>query len=441
MKLEQSSVLISGQLITSRTETVEAYLRLRAKYLGVIGIASPFASQGTARISAYENNVLKRQFYYKHVRIDHNSSKVMFVPVFLAYLWSILANAFSLRDHLNEVTPHPHPLPQGAREKKREGKRKFDLFVGVACFSSLAGVLLKKLGVIDKLIYYCIDYYPMPKDLSFNTVIVWAFRQADKLCVRHSDMVWHISPRIAQAREEFAGIRPDEYKHKVVPLGYDSSVFIDKPEQEFDINSIAFVGTLSDNQGLELVVQAMPKVLEKMPDAKVHVIGRGPFEGALKALIKMASLEKQFILYGFIPDEKDVLDIISKCAIGMAPWNSSPEDNSIYADPGKPKLYAARGLPTVITEGPAISNLIEEAQAGFVIKYDKDMLADAILRLLTNKDRLISYRENSLVFARSNADACAIFSKAFGLRYEANKSEQIADFPADSNQKEACHEA
>ena len=48
-----SSVIICGQLVTSRTETLEEYFRNKLDLLTVIGITSPFAPYNVSRCSVY----------------------------------------------------------------------------------------------------------------------------------------------------------------------------------------------------------------------------------------------------------------------------------------------------------------------------------------------------------------------------------------------------
>jgi len=377
-KLKSLSLLISGQLFTSRTETLEDFFKDRVSSLGIIGITSPYASPGSARRRYYENG---RLIYEGKIRNIYFSSRkwysdFLLVLVFGVYFFEILKAAYSF-------------------------KKKFDIFIGVACFSTLLGLILRRLGLVDKIIYYSIDYYPIPRKLSFNTVIVKAFRIIDKFCARKVDLIWHISPRIPEARDKFSKLKPNCYKHIVVPLTYTKRLLRFKSLEEIERYTIGFVGTLSENQGLQLLIRAMPEIAKRIPQIKVKIIGKGPYKETLEKLVRRYGVERYFEFYGFIKEEEDVLEILSHCTVGIAVWTSKEDDNILYADPGKPKLYAFCGLPIIITTGAIIAEEIVEREAGVSINYESQELINAIVRILNDDELIKRYKKNAFALAKS----------------------------------------
>lgn len=377
--LENLSVLLSGQLITSRTETIEEYLKPRVKTLGVIGLTGVYAAENVSRCSLYEKGMLKQEFSLASILIKKRNilSQLLLVPAFILYFISITKASYKF-------------------------KVKFDIFLGVACFSTFVGVFLKKMGKIRHLIYYCIDYYPYPKRFCFNTLVVWAFRKIDKFCVKNSDIVWHIAKRIPEARRDFEGVKENSYNQTLVPLCYNSAMMRRVAFEDIERWTIGFVGTLSENQGLQLLIKSMPRILQQLPEVKVKIIGRGPYVQELRKLVEQAKLEDVFDFLGFIKDDNKVLDILSHCAIGIAPWTSSSEDNIQFADPGKPKLYAFCSLPIIITNGAiSIADEIKNKKAGLSINYEEHELAQAVVSLLKDENNLKIFRRNALEFANS----------------------------------------
>jgi len=387
--LEDLNIVICGQLVTSRTETIEEYLKDRTKALGVIGIAGVFAAENVSRCSLYEKGNLKKEFQLASILIKKRNAftPLFLVSAFILYFFSIIKASFKF-------------------------KKKFDVFIGAACFPTFVGMFLKKIGKVKQLIYYCIDYYPYPKDFCFNKIVVWAFRKIDKLCVKNSDITWHISKQIPGARSGFEGIDPNSYHHIVVPLCYNSNLLRIVPFEKIERWTIGFIGTLSPNQGLQLLIEVMPEVLRQLPELRVKIIGRGPYGSKLKKLVEKENLDNIFEFLGFIKDENRVLDILSHCTVGVALWLFSKDDNIYYADTGKPKLYAFCGLPIIITKGPAISYEIERRKAGIAIDYDKESLKDAILKLFKNDLLIEEYKKNSFEMAKSLTSEI-ILAKAF----------------------------
>ncbi|MFH1519345.1 MAG: glycosyltransferase [Candidatus Omnitrophota bacterium] len=389
MNLQKLKILIAGQLKTSRTETLEDYLRDRTNSLGVIGFMSPFASYDESRCTLYEKGIKKREFSLPSYRVKKASGlRQSFICFsFLVYIYSFFKSF-------------------------RKLGQKFDVFIGIATFSTMLGLILKKLGKVDKVIYYCLDYYPPSKKLNFNRIINIIFRSIDKLVVRSVDAVWHISPRIKWAREHYTGLSANSYSEVIVPLGYTKGISYDLPLEDRERWSLGFVGTLSENQGLQMVIGAMPELIKEFPEVKVRIIGHGPYTDQLKGMAKGKGLGEHFIFHGFVRDDAQAYSILSRCMAGLATWTGDESDNSLYADPGKPKLYALLGLPTIITSAPYVSELISETGAGEVIDYCANDFISAVKKIIAKEEDFRNYQEGIEKF-RPFCLAENIFNKAF----------------------------
>lgn len=389
MELDKLKVLIAGQLKTSRTETLEDYLRDRTNSLGVIGFMSPFASYNESRCALYEKGVKKREFNLPSYRVKKVSGlgQALICLSFLVYIYSFFKSF-------------------------RKLGQKFDIFIGIATFSTMLGLILKKLGKVDRVVYYCLDYYPPPKKLNFNRIINIIFRNIDKLVIKNADAVWHISPRIKWAREHYSGLTANSYHEAIVPLGYNNKILYDLPLEDRERWSLGFVGTLSENQGLQMVIEAMPELIKEFNQLKVHVIGHGPYSDQLKDMVKERELDEHFIFHGFVRDDAQAYSILSRCIAGLATWTGDENDNSLYADPGKPKLYALLGLPTIITSAPYVSELVSETGAGEVIEYRVSDFILAVKKIITKDEDFQNYRKGVEKF-RPFCLAENIFNRAF----------------------------
>ena len=151
--------------------------------------------------------------------------------------------------------------------------------------------------------------------------------------------------------------------------------------------------------GLDLLLNALPLIIEQVPNVKVRIIGSGPWD-ELKRLVAKSGLKDRFVFHGFIKDEEKLFDLVSRCTIGVAPYAFTADNPAIYTDPGKPKLYAFCGLPTIITKITSIAAEMHARKAGVAINYDKNDLAAEAIRLLQDEQTLREYRENATDFAR-----------------------------------------
>lgn len=382
--LRKLGIIISGQTLTGRIEVIEGYLKDKTNSLIVLGYPGADSPE-FGRCTVYQQGrfIRQKQMLLNRLRIRPN--RFIQPLIFLSYILevlSILYSALCLR-------------------------RRFHVFLGVGSFATFTGLLLKKIGIVKFLIYYSIDYFPP----SVGTFTADTLRAFDKLCTLSSDVVWVISPRIVESRCRYAGLPPDRYDHIIVPAGFDSRLLNRAALDGFDRWSIAFVGTLSRFHGLQLLVEALPLVLKQLPEVKVRLFGPGPWDD-LKKLVTELKMQDRFIFMGFIRSEDELFKSVSRCAVGVAPYVNTLDNPAGFADPGKPKIYAFCGLPTIITKTPQVAYEIDKMRAGIAIDYDRDSLALALVKLLEDDVTLKEYRMSAIRFAQLYS-AEQLFEKAF----------------------------
>lgn len=362
MNLKNKDILIAGQLKTSLTENLEDFLISRVRTLGIIGIASPFATVKESRCTLY---------------IDGNKVKEWLLPAFTIKkitLWNYPLITISYIVFVYSFIRAFFYL-----------NRRFDIFIGISTFSAIFGILYKKVGRVKKMIYYCLDYYVTPKGFGFKKMLNLLFMILEPWALKNADFVWNLSSRIKDAHIKYFGLKPDKYLQTIVPVSYRKSFSHNLPFKKRERWTLGFVGSLSENQGLQLVVSAMPELIKIYPLIKVKVIGHGLYAEEIKAMIREKNLEDRFIFYGFISDEKEVNNILSQCMLGLAPYTGEFMDNSLFTEPGKPKLYLMLGLPVIVTDSISIADLIEINKAGEKIKYSEKELISSIKEIIEDE--------------------------------------------------------
>jgi glycosyltransferase involved in cell wall biosynthesis len=366
-------VLVSGQVLTCRIETIEDYLRPRVPRLGVIGLASPFAASNVARCVEYRDGAVNRSWPVRSVLVGSRNS-----------FWRMVRLTDAFANYYRTI-----------ERCARRMERPFDLFVGISCFSAYVGLALRRRGLVKRHVYYSTDYYPPPSRMCADSLMVAAFRAMDRRCARSTDLVWHVTPRIADARQGMGGVSADSYPQIAVPLCYRASLCRFPDAASVERWTIGFVGTITETQGVQLLVEAMPGLARRFPELKVRVVGRGPYSEDLQRLVREKGMADRFVFHGFIEDEEEMLEIIARCAVAVAPWPQSADNNILFADPGKPKLYMCLGVPCVITRGPDIAAAIEAAGAGAAIHYDRVQLETAIADVLVDDARWMEMRRRA----------------------------------------------
>lgn len=283
-----------------------------------------------------------------------------------------------------------------------------DIFVGSGNLSALSGVILKKLGLVDKVVFYCIDYVP---ERFANRVVNRLYHWVDRLACQGADVTWNLSPRMADGRnkrwERVLG------RQTTLPIGVHFTRIHRLPLDQINQTEIIYMGTLLEKQGVQLVIGALTKIASQIPNLHFLVIGSGPYEEQLKKLAKQKGVEKMVTFTGYVEDHKQVEEMMAKGAVAVALYDKEVDQFSYYADPGKVKNYLAAGLPVIITDVPYIAREIAQKEAGVIVEYNEQQMVDAILGLLKDSKKLAKYRQNAIDFAR-DFDWDLLLTKAFG---------------------------
>ncbi|KXK07454.1 MAG: hypothetical protein UZ21_OP11001001078 [Microgenomates bacterium OLB22] len=149
----------------------------------------------------------------------------------------------------------------------------FSLYIGVDPLNALAGLVLKKLGKVDKVIFYTIVFSPVRFE---NKWLNGFYHGIDKFCLAHADETWNVSDRIAEGREMIRGLKRSVYiTQKTVPIGIWYSRVKRLPFSKIKKQQLLFVGNLLEKQGVQLVLDAIPLIQKKVPNFHFMIVGGG----------------------------------------------------------------------------------------------------------------------------------------------------------------------
>lgn len=286
-------------------------------------------------------------------------------------------------------------------------KGTFDIFIGVDSINSLSGILLKKLGIVKKVIYYTIDYIPKRFESKLlNTIYLYL----DSFVVKHSDNVWNLSRVMIEEREKRGVDKKFRQKQIVVPVGTEANI-TEVPFGKIKRYHVVHMGHLMRKHGVQLAIESIPHIIKVIPQFHLDIIGGGEYEEALKKLAQELDVSSYITFYGFIQSHRKLERMLSVCALGVAPYMDTEESYVRNTDPGKVKAYLAAGLPVVITKVPLIWKELAKYRCGVAVSYNARDLARAIIWLLSENQRLRQYRRNAKRIAKKYTWN-EIFSKA-----------------------------
>ena len=295
---------------------------------------------------------------------------------------------FKLRDFLSVID-------QGIKNHE-----KFDFMIGFEAINAIAGIVLRKLGKVEAVIYYVSDYSPSRyKNKWFNKLYLWL----DKFAASHADFIWDVSIAIQPAR-----IKAGLDARKSAPVLHVPNALYPVQIKAASLKdiipySLVFMGTLGVENGPDLAIQSLPYILRKFPKTLLNIVGGGDFDlKRLKKIVYTLKLEKNVIFHGFISDREKVSKTIRKFMVALAPYVYISGSARLYGDATKIRAYLGAGLPVVTTSVPPLGKEVEEKGAALIVKDSKDALAEAVINIFSNKVLYLKLRTNAIDFAKEN---------------------------------------
>lgn len=277
-------------------------------------------------------------------------------------------------------------------------RKPYDVYIGVDPLNCLAGLVLRSLGLVKCVIFYSIDFTPrrFPQRI-LNSM----YHGIESLCVRLADIRWDISPRIAQGREKFLGLRQKDYPVVVVPVGLWEKD-IASPNANFEVHRIVFVGHLLKKQGVDKALEAVAIVKKKVKDISLLIIGGGEEEGRLRLLADKLQLGNNVEFTGWMWDQGKIRTLLLRGAFAVATYDprGSQDDNfTYYADPTKIKTYFSCGLPVIMTDVSYNAKTLQKDGCAQVVSYSAPAIANAMMGWIDDAEKLGKARKAAISVA------------------------------------------
>ena len=179
----------------------------------------------------------------------------------------------------------------------------------------------------------------------------------------------------------------------VIPNGVSPSDFPVTPLPIRDGREpvLLYIGTLADWQGLDIVIKALPKILEQQP-VKLRILGRGRSRQRkmLAKQIRKLGLDEYVLVQPAVPHH-EIPAVIASADLCVAPLGLNDRNVTQGACPIKVLEYMAAGRPLLASNMPIVRELVREDVDGLLFSpNDPDDLARQVNQLL--KDMELSKR-------------------------------------------------
>ena len=148
---------------------------------------------------------------------------------------------------------------------------------------------------------------------------------------------------------------------------------------------LGFIGSFYAYEGLPLLLEALPAIIEKQPETRLLLVGGGPQEQLIKQKTKALKLDDYVIFTGRVPHNL-VQDYYNQVDIFVYPRLSMRLTDLVT--PLKPLEAMAQGRLVVASDVGGHKELIRDNETGCLFKAnDSDALATAVLSLLNQPQR------------------------------------------------------
>ena len=189
---------------------------------------------------------------------------------------------------------------------------------------------------------------------------------------------------------------PDD-KLVMVPNGVNMQVYEDIRKQDLrpfrtafalpEEKLVLFVGRLVYEKGAQVLINAIPKILEKV-NAKFVIVGSGYMKDQLSTIVRSMGLEHKVLFTGFV-DEETLLKLQCCADVSVVP--------SLFEPFGIVALEAmAAKSPVVVSETGGLGEIVDHDVTGVkVYPNNTESLAWGITKVLTDEKYRNSLRENA----------------------------------------------
>jgi hypothetical protein len=195
---------------------------------------------------------------------------------------------------------------------------------------------------------------------------------------------------IAHGIPDFPFVEPDAAKAK---LGFS------------DRSIILTFGLLSPSKGIEVMIDAMPTILQQCPDAVYVVLGAThpnlvrdqgeAYRESLMTRVRELGVEDHVVFLDQFVDQATLLEFIAMCDVYVTPYLNEAQMTS-----GTLAYSFGLGKPVVSTPYWHARELLADGRGTLVSFGDAPGIANAIAQLLTDKPRRRAMRERAYAASR-----------------------------------------
>jgi glycosyltransferase involved in cell wall biosynthesis len=181
---------------------------------------------------------------------------------------------------------------------------------------------------------------------------------------------------------------------EVIHCGIDHQVYhVDPRGAKFAQPTILYLGRLKKYKSVQHLIEAFEDVMQRMPEARLVIIGDGDYRQALEALARKRGVGEHVTFTGFIAAE-DKVRYLQRAWVAVCP--------SLKEGWGLTNIEAnACGTVVVAADVPGLRDSVSHGTNGFLYPYgDTGALAEQLHTLLTEPSVRTQLESGAIEWAR-----------------------------------------
>jgi len=188
---------------------------------------------------------------------------------------------------------------------------------------------------------------------------------------------------------------------------------------------IFFIGRLVREKGVQVLIDAAPKILAHCPKARFIIAGTGPYEEHLRVRTRDRGLEHRFYFAGYV-DDRLRNRLYGQSSVAVFP--------SLYEPFGIVALEAmAAGTPVVVSDTGGLSEIVEHGYDGLKCYVDSpNSLADNILAILGDPELARKVAGNGYQKAKNKFSWFAVAGQTIKVYEEVISQSKKSDWRTDT---------
>jgi glycosyltransferase involved in cell wall biosynthesis len=202
--------------------------------------------------------------------------------------------------------------------------------------------------------------------------------------------------------EDIAGRGIPKSDISVIHCGIDTDMYnFDAGVKKFDRPTVLYLGRIKKYKAIQHLIIAFEKVLKRLPEARLKIVGSGDYLPVLKSLAGKLKIRDRIDFPGFVSREKKV-EILRRSHVAVYP--SSKEGwglTNIEAN--------GCGTAVIAANSPGLRDSVVHDRTGFLYDYgNTDELAGRLVEILTDDEKRARLEKGGLEWVKKfNWDAAA----------------------------------